>query len=690
MECERLLGSVGSESHSTPESEQQPPPKQPRVHTAMLRAATEAYGKLLKTAYIVAIGGQPLRSFSSHVRAQKAVGVKLIHGTDSGDKAKEFVSYIATSIRQRVGNILQSCTAFSILSDGSQTRKTGSEKELVYVRATVGGKAVSYLAGCQNIDNYGDANAQNLKSAVDDVFLKTLKLDEDKYKFGAVSATADGAAVNFGQYSGLLTRMKESRPWMIAIHCINHRTELAVKDSLQTIKKFKDIEDIMTNLYYIFKRSGKLKRNFESMASLQEAQVYKFGKVHGTRFVSHHRRGVNVLMQNWLILLQTLENTIASKGSSSEAKLRGILKKLKNAEFLSSACVYREILDILSRLSLQFEREDLLIIDIVPALEEAKSRLQELQEKDPLALVESAGFTFEGSEVKRSVLKQGHMRRKVENREYTELRYSAGMTNVERVEAQASKLLSDAIPLTIGTLDKRFKSLCENEILQNTKWVNPANWHENPQEDWKSVSSFAEAFKSTLKENRFCPEKLSREWKDLQIAVKNYYVGVGPHILWQRLAQYRKMQFRNVLMLVEIALSFAGSNCVVESGFSVLTAMMSDRRLETKHDTLENLLLIKVNHRNWTAQQIDEILDDALQSYMSKRRKLKAGETGDEVSLFDLTKGQAGQDDALDIDESVLDIEGMCESNSESDSDINLIESDAVPELSCSENDMET
>ena len=44
-----------------------------------------------------------------------------------------------------------------------------------------------------------------------------------------MSATADGASVNFGAYNGLLTKIAATRPWLLKIHCSNHRTELAIK-----------------------------------------------------------------------------------------------------------------------------------------------------------------------------------------------------------------------------------------------------------------------------------------------------------------------------------------------------------------------------------------------------------------------------------------------------------------------------
>ena len=95
------------------------------------------------TAYLLAVSRQPLTSFKTLVQVQKANGGKLIQGTDDSKKAAEFVSVIADVIRNKITNIVTNATAFSILSDGSQARKTGSEKELVVVRTSRDGYPVN-------------------------------------------------------------------------------------------------------------------------------------------------------------------------------------------------------------------------------------------------------------------------------------------------------------------------------------------------------------------------------------------------------------------------------------------------------------------------------------------------------------------------------------------------------------------
>ena len=63
------------------------------------------------------------------------------------------------------------------------------------------------------------------------------------------------------------------------------------------------------------------------------------------------------------------------------------------------------------------------------------------------------------------------------------------------------------------------------------------------------------------------------------------------------------------------------SNSIVECGFSILTSMLSDRRLSLNHNTMEDLLLIKANHHAWEELEREKILEDALRAFLMKRRK---------------------------------------------------------------------
>lgn len=170
---------------------------QPTITDALQRSIQEAYRKLLTTAYYVALDGLPLSSFKTFVVVQKN-GVQLLNKTDSNDRAAEFVHELADAISRKIAILLQSAVAFSVLSDGSQARKTGKEKELVMVRVIKAGQPVYFVAALEDIDEYGDANAENLHRSINNAFQNKLKIGMAQYTNALVSATADGASVNTG------------------------------------------------------------------------------------------------------------------------------------------------------------------------------------------------------------------------------------------------------------------------------------------------------------------------------------------------------------------------------------------------------------------------------------------------------------------------------------------------------------
>ena len=108
------------------------------------------------------VDGKSLSTFNTLVNIQKANGVKLITGWDNSTRAKELVHLIGEAIREKMSHYLKG-SSFAVFSDGSQARKTGSEKELVMVRMVRTGVPLFYCVALQNLDDYGDSNAEIIK-----------------------------------------------------------------------------------------------------------------------------------------------------------------------------------------------------------------------------------------------------------------------------------------------------------------------------------------------------------------------------------------------------------------------------------------------------------------------------------------------------------------------------------------------
>ena len=99
---------------------------------------------------------------------------------------------------------------------------------------------------------WGATKAEALKRAIDGIFGPKSNIPLTDYLMKLVSCTADGFNVNMGQISGLLTRIGHDRDWMLKIHCINHRIQLAVKAAFEDTK-FVQVDEFYQASFNILK-----------------------------------------------------------------------------------------------------------------------------------------------------------------------------------------------------------------------------------------------------------------------------------------------------------------------------------------------------------------------------------------------------------------------------------------------------
>ena len=139
------------------------------------------------------------------------------------------------------------------------------------------------------------------------------------------------------------------------------------------------------------------------------------------------------------------------------------------------------------------------------------------------------------------------------------------------------------------------------------------------------IRNFCEHFKGPLDHCGLDIHKVLPEWKNFKLFVKNNYVGYEALSLWKKIIQYRKEEFPNICMMAELMLSISGSNSSVERCFSILTIILTDRRLSMNHELMENVMLIAGNKNNWSDMEKNKIIDRAVEIYLSIRRTRKVG-----------------------------------------------------------------
>ena len=91
--------------------------------------------------------------------------------------------------------------------------------------------------------------------------------------------------------------------------------------------------------------------------------------------------------------------------------------------------------------------------------------------------------------------------------------------------------------------------------------------------------------------------------------------------IWKHVLLYKIKDFPNLCLLVQMIFSISGSNSATERSISILTLLLTDRRTKLAHDTIRMLLSIKINDHLWSEQELDDIISEAVDLYMSAPQK---------------------------------------------------------------------
>ena len=100
--------------------------------------------------------------------------------------------------------------------------------------------------------------------------------------------------------------MKENRPLIKTIPCVNHRFELAIKDAVREILKFAEYDKLYLNIYYLFNNSGKLKAETKNVAAALNISYYTLHQIREKRFLNQRYRG------SWPALITGFENVLVN------------------------------------------------------------------------------------------------------------------------------------------------------------------------------------------------------------------------------------------------------------------------------------------------------------------------------------------------------------------------------------------
>ena len=138
---------------------------------------------------------------------------------------------------------------------------------------------------------------------------------------------SDGASVNVGSEAEVAALLKQDIPYLISIHCVAHKLELATLDACKEVTYVGNFQDTVKELVKFYSRSSKRLGELADAGALLNSTIKKFGKWNPIRWIASKNRIIKALEANWSAITLHLEQKAAANNTKEANQAKGLLKK---------------------------------------------------------------------------------------------------------------------------------------------------------------------------------------------------------------------------------------------------------------------------------------------------------------------------------------------------------------------------
>ena len=525
---------------------------------------------LFNTAYYVAKQKLAFVKFSSLCDLQVQNGIQLNAAYNNAPACKDFLSSIAATIKAEINSEVVESNFISVIADGS-TDKSIIEQEGVYIRYVKSGKPTTKFVELVDVET---SDAPGVYSGIQRG-LKSIGITLDILKQKLVCINLDGASVNMGKKGGVQALVKRDIPHTIAVHCVNHNLELAILDMKNQDPYMLKFESTLKEIFKLYYYSTKRRRELYTVAEILDQKLMHYGGLKEIRWLSSQHRAVKALAENYNITVTHLENMVSTSSGVDAAKAKGILKELKTEKFAKLLFFLQDYLNILGRLSVLFQSDEMLIMNVVPMLEETMLHLQNLL-AEPEKCINLKKF----------------------EKQCNDGTFPVKLTNVGKANMQPiySKLIDNAVKY----MDSRFDTMqsppySHFAVFDFTKW--PYSQDELASYGDSDIDGLVTWFAQILTPQQ--RENAMSEWLTLKIRLSKMRTSVPSEVYCDLLrtpvVNPSVCNIQSILILVNIMYAISVSSAAAERGFSDMNLTKTKLRSVLEQDSINNLMTITIN-----------------------------------------------------------------------------------------------
>ncbi|XP_062506352.1 zinc finger protein 862-like [Corticium candelabrum] len=541
----------------------------------------QRYRCLFRTAYAVAKRCKPFVDYEYICKLQILNGVDLGKNYLHEKAAAKFIKYVADEIRLTTARALVEHRYVSVICDGS-TDLTVIEQEMVMVRYVE-------LSSCQPVTKLAalvdlkHANADGVYSALQ-TGLKHVVNDDLPDALNIVCGNFDGAAVMMGARNGVKAKLICDHPCATIVHCVAHKLELAVLDTVKRTCYLDEFERTSKEIIKLYHYSPKRRRELRQVAdTLFEDDLKSFSDIKQIRWIVSKERALKAILHNLPSLASHLEHMAVGDGNSNEEKSRaqGLLDNVLSFRFVFWLHIMLDFLSVVTKVSRKFQQDKLTVLEIPDIITGCIDSLSDL--------IEHGGDYRKSFNLKFNASKNKFGKIQLRGRRMT--RESAKTDGIDW-DMDATNLFESSI----AYLKQRFACFDE-EPLKHFKIFNFKLWPYNESELKKfghnAIKSLLEAFYPALEKASCNINEVPSQWGRLKRCLLPLRTSPLLPVYSDLLkAEYKNPDLSSILHLVDIMFTISPSTAECERQFSGMKLIKSNRRCRLQQATLDNLMRV--------------------------------------------------------------------------------------------------
>ena len=254
----------------------------------------------------------------------------------SWDIQNELLDIMSDLVRQRIVSEVGK-SKFSVIMDETADITKTEQVSICLSFVYKGVKKESFIGFFDTKKTDAQTLLDLLKNAIESLNLDMASI---------VGECFDGASNMSGCEAGLQTLMKEFSPFSLYVHCYAHRLNLALNDSLSSVKCLRDGLGTVEKLYVFIGGSAKRIATFKDIKVDEDLLNLSLKALSETRWACRHEsvRAVDDQLERIVKLLIFMKNDPDCKSAAVCSDARNLLISICSFEFLFSLAVLKFIL----------------------------------------------------------------------------------------------------------------------------------------------------------------------------------------------------------------------------------------------------------------------------------------------------------------------------------------------------------